>query len=71
MPPLFDWLKTEGGIESQEMYRVFNCGIGMVIVVPSSEANAVAENLRQAGETVYALGEIAECGDGDAQTVVI
>jgi len=71
LPPLFDWLKTEGGIESQEMYRVFNCGIGMVIVVPSSEANAVAENLRQAGETVYALGEIAECGDGDAQTVVI
>lgn len=71
LPPLFDWLKTEGGIESQEMYRVFNCGIGMVIVVPASEANAVAENLRQAGETVYALGEIAECGDGDAQTVVI
>lgn len=71
LPPLFDWLKTEGGIESQEMYRVFNCGIGMVIVVPASKANAVAENLRQAGETVYALGEIAECGDGDAQTVVI
>ena len=71
LPPLFDWLKTEGGIESQEMYRVFNCGIGMVIVVPASEANAVAEDLRQAGETVYALGEIAECGDGDAQTVVI
>ncbi len=71
LPTLFDWLKTEGGIESQEMYRVFNCGIGMVLVVSASEANAVAENLSLAGETVYALGEIAACGEGDAQTVVI
>lgn len=71
LPPLFDWLKTEGGIESQEMYRVFNCGIGMVLVVPASEANAVAENLRLAGETVYALGDIAACGVGEPQTVVV
>jgi phosphoribosylformylglycinamidine cyclo-ligase len=71
LPPLFEWLKAEGGIESQEMYRVFNCGIGMVLVVPASEASAVAENLRQAGETVYALGEIVAGGEGDAQTVVI
>jgi phosphoribosylformylglycinamidine cyclo-ligase len=71
LPPFFDWLKSEGGIESQEMYRVFNCGIGMVVVVPASEANAVSENLRQAGETVFALGEIGACGEGDAQTVVV
>jgi phosphoribosylformylglycinamidine cyclo-ligase len=71
LPSLFEWLKAEGGIESQEMYRVFNCGIGMVLVVPASEASAVAENLRQAGETVYALGEIVAGGEGDAQTVVI
>lgn len=71
LPPLFDWLKTEGGIESQEMYRVFNCGIGMVLVVPASEANAVAENLRLAGETVFALGDIATCGEGEPLTVVV
>jgi len=71
LPPLFEWLKAEGGIESLEMHRVFNCGIGMVLMVPASEASAVAENLRQAGETVYALGEIVACGEGDAQTVVI
>ncbi|MFO7747767.1 MAG: phosphoribosylformylglycinamidine cyclo-ligase [Orrella sp.] len=70
LPPLFEWLKEEGDIESQEMYRVFNCGIGMVLVVPASEATAVTEHLTQAGEMVYDLGEIAACATDDVQTIV-
>ena len=70
MPPLFAWLKEAGGIESQEMYRVFNCGIGMVLVVSAAQAQAVTEHLTQAGETVFALGEIAACAPGDVQTIV-
>lgn len=70
MPALFDWLQREGGIQAQEMYRVFNCGIGMVLVVPAAQQSAVASYLRQLGETVYELGEIRACDEQAKQTVV-
>jgi len=69
-PMLFDWLQREGEIDSQEMYRVFNSGIGMVLVVQASQANAIAEALSAHGETVYTLGQIQACERDAAQTVV-
>lgn len=71
MPKLFSWLQQQGGVADTEMYRVFNCGIGMVAVVPAAQADAIAQALRAQGETVYQLGVIAECGANDPQTVVI
>lgn len=71
MPKLFSWLQEHGGVADTEMHRVFNCGIGMVAVVPAAQAEAISQALRAQGETVYQLGEIAECGATDAQTVVI
>lgn len=71
MPKLFSWLQQQGGVADTEMYRVFNCGIGMVVVVPASQAQAISQALRAQGETVYQLGEIAECAVTDAQTVVL
>lgn len=71
MPKLFSWLQEQGGVVDTEMYRVFNCGIGMVAVVPAAQADAISQALRAQGETVYQLGEIAECGATDAQTVVL
>lgn len=71
MPKLFSWLQEQGGVADTEMYRVFNCGIGMVAVVPAAQAEAISQALRAQGETVYQLGEIAECGATDAQTVVL
>lgn len=71
MPRLFSWMQEQGGVADSEMHRVFNCGIGMVVVVPKEKADAVAAALRERGETVYDLGEIRACGAGDAQTVVI
>lgn len=70
MPALFDWLKREGGIDAQEMYRVFNCGVGMVVVVQASEAASVASMLSDQGETVYTLGQIHACDMGARQTLV-
>jgi len=70
LPPLFAWLQREGGVADSEMHRVFNCGIGMVLVVDAAQAGAVAQTLRGQGETVYELGGIAACGEGQAQTVV-
>ncbi|MCK9509004.1 MAG: phosphoribosylformylglycinamidine cyclo-ligase [Pigmentiphaga sp.] len=71
MPKLFQWLQAQGGVEDNEMYRVFNCGIGMVLVVSAQEADAVAARFQAHGETVYRLGEIAEQPAGAPQTVVV
>ncbi len=70
MPPLFGWLQRHGGIDEAEMHRVFNCGIGMVIVVDAADAAAAAAMLAAAGETVYRIGEIVERPAGAAATVV-
>ncbi len=70
-PPLFQWLQEQGNVEQEEMYRVFNCGIGMVIVVSAEEEAAITQTLKEQGETVYALGEIVAQKEGQAQTVVI
>jgi len=71
MPPLFQWLQGAGNIEPKEMYRTFNCGIGMCVVVSAADAVAAAQALRDAGETVYELGTIRVRGDGEAPTLVV
>ena len=70
LPPLFQWLKNAGNIADQEMYRVFNCGIGMVVVVSADSAEAVMNKLEQEGETVFRLGKIDTRKAGEAATIV-
>ncbi len=70
LPPLFQWLKEAGNVEAQEMYRVFNCGIGMAVVVGADVADAVAALLRAEGETVFRVGRIDVRQPGEAATVV-
>ena len=57
-PAVFDWLQTAGNIEASEMYRTFNCGLGMVLVVDASEADKTLEILQAEGETAMRIGEI-------------
>lgn len=63
LPPVFRWLAEAGGIAEAEMLRTFNCGIGMVVVVAPEAEASLATTLREAGETVIALGEVGP-GDG-------
>jgi len=70
LPPLFQWLKDAGNVADQEMYRVFNCGIGMVVVVAEADAEAAARALAAAGETVFRIGRIAARAAGEAPTTV-
>lgn len=70
MPPLFTWLQQHGGVEDAEMYRVFNCGIGMTVIVAKDKADETEAMLRQSGETVFRLGEIRERHQGEPQTIV-
>ena len=53
------------------MHRVFNCGIGMVVLVAESDAAAAMELLAGAGEQVYRIGTIRKRACGEAQTVVV
>ena len=70
MPPLFQWLQQHGGVADAEMHRVFNCGIGMTVIVSKENADAAFAQLQAAGETVYRIGEIRARAEGQAQTVV-
>jgi phosphoribosylformylglycinamidine cyclo-ligase len=70
-PPLFDWLQREGGVADAEMHRVFNCGIGMVIVVSADLADKAVAQLREAGEQAWRIGVIRARKDGEAQTLVV
>jgi phosphoribosylformylglycinamidine cyclo-ligase len=71
MPPLFTWLQQHGGVADEEMHRVFNCGIGMTVIVSKQDADHAESELKRLGETVYRIGVIRERADGEAQTVVI
>ncbi|EXI81565.1 MAG: Phosphoribosylformylglycinamidine cyclo-ligase [Candidatus Accumulibacter appositus] len=70
-PKLFDWLQQEGGVSDEEMHRVFNCGIGMVVVVAREDAAQAVKILNDAGETAVVIGSIKPRGEGEAQTTVL
>ena len=70
MPPLFTWLQQHGGVADAEMHRVFNCGIGMTVIVARDKADEAETMLTQLGETVFRLGEIRERHPDEPQTIV-
>ena len=70
-PPLFAWLQREGNVEEAEMFRVFNCGIGMVVVVAAEHAEAAIGQLAAAGEQVFRIGEIVPAQGAEPQARVI
>jgi phosphoribosylformylglycinamidine cyclo-ligase len=57
--PVFDWLAAAGKVAPAEMYRTFNCGIGMVVVVKPADADAALAQLKAAGETASIIGRVA------------
>ena len=70
LPKLFQWLQQAGNVETQEMYRTFNCGIGMVLVVSPEDADVIQKFLQQQGETVYQIGRIRSRQGGEHQTQI-
>ncbi len=70
MPELFNWLQQQGKITDREMYRVFNCGIGMALIISNEYVEAVMKALRNAGEVVWHIGTTRQRGEGEEQTFV-
>jgi phosphoribosylformylglycinamidine cyclo-ligase len=71
LPALFQWLQAQGNIAPLEMYKTFNCGIGMAIVISAKHVQQATELLTQYGEQVYQIGFIRQQQTGEAPTVVV
>lgn len=69
-PVVFDWLKDNGNISEFEMYRTFNCGVGMIIALPADRVEAALALLNSEGENAWLIGEIAS-RDGEEEQVEI
>ncbi len=59
-PEIFNWLKEKGSIDQTEMYRTFNCGIGMVLIVDNDQTDSIIERLSELGEKAFKIGHIEE-----------
>lgn len=70
MPEVFEWLQEAGNVTTQEMYRTFNCGIGMIVCVPQENTDEALKILRAAGETATIIGSIAHAEAADDQVVL-
>jgi phosphoribosylformylglycinamidine cyclo-ligase len=64
-PEVFNWLQREGGVATMEMYRTFNCGVGMVVCVDAAHINDTLKILSACGEDAWVLGSIVPAQDGD------
>ena len=71
LPPLFQWLQAQGNITHSELYKTFNCGIGMAVIVAKEHAAQAKDLLQANGEIVYEIGTIRVQTAGEAQTIVI
>lgn len=58
IPPVFAWMQQVGDITTEEMLRTFNCGLGMILVVPAVQVAEVTAHLKASGETVIRIGEL-------------
>ncbi len=67
LPPIFEWLQKEGNIETQEMYRTFNCGVGMVVCVSNKDKDAAIQCLKAAGETAWEIGKVENRQEDNGQ----
>ena len=70
-PLLFQWLQREGQVAESEMHRVFNCGIGMVVIVARADAERAIALLHAAGEGAIEIGRIEDRSESEAPTIVI
>lgn len=68
-PAIFEWLQQAGNVTRHEMYRTFNCGVGMIIALPADQASAAIARLNQAGEQAWQIGTINAASGADAVVI--
>ncbi len=70
MPEVFNWLQQNGNVEATEMYRTFNCGVGMVLCVAAEDVDQTLESLHHSGETAFLLGSIEKSSEERPSVVI-
>lgn len=68
-PAIFNWLQEQGNITTHEMYRTFNCGVGLIIALSEAQADKAVALLQEQGEDAWKIGRIA-AADSDEQVVI-
>jgi phosphoribosylformylglycinamidine cyclo-ligase len=68
---LFQWLQANGNVDDEEMLRVFNCGIGMVVICPAEQSVALSQTLESTGETVFRIGTVVNRKGREHQTRLV
>lgn len=69
-PIVFQWLQDAGQVSSHEMYRTFNCGVGLLIAVSQDDVEKTLAHLTQCGEKAWLIGDIAPQATGEAQVII-
>ena len=67
-PEIFKWIQNHGNIESSEMYRVLNCGVGMVVIIPKNFSDEAIKHLNSCGEEAWLIGEVVQ-SNGEQVTI--
>jgi len=70
-PPIFKYLQSLGKISEEEMYHVFNCGIGLILIVDKEEVEEVSSFLRALNEEAYLLGSVEKLQEGESQVELV
>lgn len=70
-PAIFKWLQQHGNVDTHEMYRTFNCGVGMVIALPQEDVETALALLAQTGEKAWVIGQIEHLDEQDKKQVII
>ena len=68
-PAIFDWLQEKGNVEDQEMFRTFNCGIGMAMVIDQSDVQSCLDHFAKQDIEAMQIGEIAQ-GEGAPEVII-
>ncbi|WP_316674222.1 phosphoribosylformylglycinamidine cyclo-ligase [uncultured Tolumonas sp.] len=69
-PEVFNWLQKSGNVETYEMYRTFNCGVGMIIALPQDQVDAALALLKAEGENAWLIGHIEQASAGEKQVEI-
>ncbi len=69
-PEIFTWLQQQGNVETYEMYRTFNCGVGLIVALPQEQAQAAVDLLTAEGENAWIIGRIDSATEGEEQVKI-
>ena len=70
MPEVFKWLQQKGNVQQNEMYRTFNCGVGMVLAVSPNDVETALERLQNEGEDAFVIGKIVASDSSEQVTIL-